>query len=197
MRSFSTATATYFASRDAFVGHLLVWFSARNRTTGAVETIGFWTGDDHQDFVIGSETRTYYGAGAMLSVDPIQRETGLKVRSQRLGFSQVSAEVLQLVRGYDPRHAPVELRRALFDPDTGALVDTPHVILKGYVDKLKLPTPAKGESANVQIEVATSARALTKPLSRFRSQATLTARSGTDKLRQYATLAEASTEWGR
>lgn len=197
MRTYSPATAALFASRASFVGHLLIWFRARNRETDAVETIGFWTGADHADFVIGAETRTYYGAGAMIGMDPIQRETGLKVRTQRVTFSQVSAELLQLVRGYDPRHAPVEVRRAMFDPDTDTLVDTPHIILKGYIDQLKLPTPAKGEKASVPIEIATAGRALTKPLARFRSNATLLARTPGDRFRRYATLADAAeVKWG-
>ncbi|WP_347268185.1 hypothetical protein [Paracoccus sp. (in: a-proteobacteria)] len=197
MRSFSPATASYFASRAGFIGHILVWFQARNRTSGAVETIGFWTGADHADFSIGAETRTYYAAGAMLGMDPIQRETGLKVRSQRISFSQVSAEVIQLVRTYDPRHAPVEVRRALFDPASEALVDTPHVILRGYVDSLKLPTPAKGESANITVEIATAGRALTRPLARYRSKATLLARAPADGFRRYASVADVGeVKWG-
>lgn len=197
MRTYSPATAALFASRAPFVGHLLVWFRARNRDTDAVETIGFWTGADHADFVIGSETRTYYGAGAMISMDPIQRETGLKVRTQRITFSQVSAELMQLLRGYDSAHAPVEVRRAMFDPDTDMLVDTPHIIIKGYVNTAKLPTPAKGETASIPIEVATAARALTKPLSRFRSNATLLARTPGDPFRRYATMTDAvEVKWG-
>lgn len=198
MRGFSPATASYFASREAFIGHILIWFRARNRSSNAVETIGFWTGADHQEFAIDGETRTYYGAGAMISMDPIQRETGLNVRTQRVTFSQVSGELMQLVRGYDPRHAPVEVRRALYAPDTDALIDAPHLILRGYLDKLKLQTPAKNEQGNVSFEIATAGRALTKPLSRHRSNATLMARAPGDRFRQYATLADAAeVKWGR
>ncbi len=38
MRTYSPATAALFASRASFVGHLLIWFRARNRETDAVET---------------------------------------------------------------------------------------------------------------------------------------------------------------
>lgn len=197
MRTFSTPTASYFASRSAFVGHVLVWLQARNRSTNTVETIGFWTGADHAEFTIRGQLRTYYAAGSMLKMDPLRRQTGLKVRSQRLQFAQVSPEVMTAIRGYEPRHAPVEIHRALYDPDSETLIDEPHMILKGYVDKIGLPTPAKGESASVSIEVATAARALTKPVSRYRSNASLRARASEDGFRKYATLADvAETKWG-
>ena len=198
MRIYSTATASYFARRSAFLGHVLVWLQARNRDTGAIEEIGFWTGADHAEFTIRGELRTYYGAGSMLGMDPIRRQTGLKVRSQRITFSQVAPELMIAVRGYDPRHAPVEVHRALFDPQSRLLIDEPHMILQGYLDKLKLPTPAKGESANISFEVATAGRALTKPVSRFRSDASLRARAPADGFRKYASLADTvEVKWGR
>lgn len=198
MRAYSSATAAYFASRESFVGHILLWVSARNRSSGANERIGFWTGVDHQDFTIEGQTRTYYAAGAMLKADPIRRQTGIKVRTQRVTLSQVSAEVQQLIRGYDPRHAPVELHRALFHPLTEALIDEPHVLLRGYIDKVSVSTPEKGGAGNVSIEIATEARSLTKPLSRFRSDASLRARASGDGFRKYASLTEtAEVLWGR
>lgn len=198
MRVFSPATAAYLASRKPFMGHVLVWVTARHRTSGAVESIGFWTGADHQEFTIRGQTRLYYGAGSLLGIDPIRRQTGLKVRTQRITLSQIAPETEMLIRGYDPRHAPVELHRALFDPLTEELIDEPHELMSGFVDKAKVTTPAKGGAGNVAIEIASEARALTKPLSRYRSDATLRARSADDAFRQYATLAASvDVPWGR
>lgn len=102
------------------------------------------------------------------------------------------------IRGYDPRHAPVEVHRALFDPETEQLIDEPHMILRGYLDKLSLPTPAKNERASVNFEVATAGRALTKPVSRYRSNASLRARASEDGFRKYASLADTVVvKWGR
>ena len=197
MRNYAPATAAYFASRSAFIGHVLVWLQARNRETGAIETIGFWTGADHAEFAIRGQVRTYYGAGAMLGMDPIRRQTGLKVRSQRITCSSVAPELMMAVRGYDPRHCPVEVHRALFDPASEALIDEPHMILRGYLDKLKLPTPAKGEKGSLSFEVATAGRALTKPVSRYRSDASLRSRAPQDGFRKYASQAETGeTPWG-
>ena len=198
MRAYGTATAAYFAQRSSFVGHLLLWISARNRETSAIERIGFWTGIDHRDFQIEGQTRLYYAAGSFLKMEPIRRRTGLKVQTQRVSLSQIAPEAQMLFRGYDPRHAPVEVHRALFDPLTENLVDEPHVILRGFIDKATVTTPAKNESGNATLEIATEARSLTKPLQRFRADATLRERAPEDGFRKYASLTEtADVPWGR
>lgn len=198
MRSFSPVTAAYFAARGPILAHALMWVTARNRSTGAEETIGFWTGVDHQVFTIGAEARTYYAAGNMLSVDPLKWRTGLQVRTQRVTLSQVAPEVQELIRGYDPRHAKIELHRALFDPLSESLVDTPHLLLRGFIDKVTLTTPAKGGSGDVTVEIASAARALTRPLNRYRSDASLTARAPSDTFRKYAsTTDKIEVPWGK
>lgn len=198
MREFSPATAAYLAARRAFRGHVLVWISARNRTTGGVEQIGFWTGADHQEFLIDGQARLYYAAGSMLKMDPIRLQNGIKVRSHRVTFSQIAPELEMLIRGYDPRHAPVEIHRALFDPLSDNLIDEPHLLIRGFVDKASLTTPPKGGAGSVTVEIASEARALTRALSRYRSDSTLKARAATDRFRQYASQTEAAeTPWGR
>ncbi len=198
MRSYSPATAAYMAARGPIHAHALIWIEARNRETGAAETIGFWTGDDHASFVIAGQARTYYGAGTTLGVDPIRRGTGLQVRTQRASLSGISPETQLALRGYDARHARVEIHRAIFDPLTLQLVDEPHRLFRGYIDKLKIITPAKGEAGKAEIELASAARALTTPLSRKRSDASLRARAPADAFRQYASQADAvETPWGR
>lgn len=198
MRYYTPTTTAYFAARADFVGHNLYWFTAINRANGAVETIGFWSGADHATFTIDGQARIYYGAGNFVSMDPMRRQTGVKARSQRVQFAQVSPEFLTLIRTYDPRHAAVEIHRALFDPLSEQLADEPHLIQRGFVDKAAFPTPAKGGSASVSIEIATHARALTKKVSRYRSDASLRARSPSDAFRQYASITEAvETVWGR
>lgn len=198
MRSFSPSTASYFAARGPIVAHALIWVEARNRSTGAVEAIGFYTGADHSDFVINGETRTYYGAGAALNIDPIRMQTGIAVRTQRVVLSQVAPEVLQAIRGYEPRHAPVEIHRAIYDPETRLLVDTPHRLFKGYIDKVVVTTPAKGQSGQIELTLASAARALTVPLTRKRSDASLRARAPGDAIRKYASITDkVETLWGR
>lgn len=198
MRLYTPATAAYLASRRAFMGHVLLWISARNRKTGIREQIGFWTGADHDQFVIDGQTRLYYAAGSMLKMEPIRRQSGLKVRTHRVTLSQIAPEVQVLIREYDARHAPVEVHRALFDPMSEALIDTPHLLLSGFVDKATVSNAGKGASAEVAIEIASEARALTKPLSRSRSDATMRVRAKDDAFRLYAGQTETvEVKWGR
>ncbi len=197
MRVYTPITASYLASRAPRRAHVLIWISARNRVTGAAETIGFWTGDDHQNFDIEGETRAYLGAGNLLGVDPLKWRVGLTVRTQRVRLSQVSPEAQQAVRGYDVRHARVEMHRAFYD-EGEALIDAPHFLMRGFVDKLTLTTPAKGGTGDAVLEIASMGRALTKPLNRYRSNASLTARAPTDTFRKYASVTEkVEVDWGR
>src|SRR5690606_5626327 len=101
MRIFTPATASYFAQRADFHGQILVWFTVRKRTTGAVEAIGFWSGADDRDFMIDGQSRTYYGASEFLSMDPIRRQLGIKTRTQRITFSAVSPVMMVLKSQYD------------------------------------------------------------------------------------------------
>ncbi|SOC20584.1 hypothetical protein [Rhodobacter maris] len=197
MYTFDATTAAHFASRGPTRAHVLIWVSARNRTTGATETIGFWTGEDHARFDIDGEERIYYGAGATLSIDPIVLQTGLSVRTQRAALSQVSPEVQMAIRGYDSRHAPIEIHRALFDPVSGLLLAPPHLKLRGYIDRLNVKTPAEGGEGSIEVSIATAAKALTKALSRKRSDESLKARAAGDQFRKYASITDpVDTKWG-
>jgi hypothetical protein len=198
MRDYSTTTLGYLAQRGSVSMHALVWIVARNWDTGAEETIGLWTGGDHRDFVIGGATRTYYGRSSLMQIEPIRYGKGLAVRTQRLFFGGISEEVELAIRGYDTRHARVEIHRALFEPGTHLLVDTPHRMFAGFIDRIRWPTPAKGGSERVEITLASAARSLTKGLPRYRSDATLKARNPEDAFRKYATVSDQiDTPWGR
>ncbi|MGD9864023.1 MAG: hypothetical protein AB7S99_12510 [Pseudodonghicola sp.] len=198
MRSYDAPTTAYMQSRGAWLAHIMIWISATDRESGALEEIGFWTGADHADFTIGGQSRTYYAAGAMLDADPIRLRTGLQVRTQRVRFSQIAPEVQQAIRGYEPRHKPVQIHRALFDPISELLIAEPHLVLRGYVDQLQIKTPVEGGEGSVEMTIATAARALTRKMGRKRSHATLTARAPTDDFRKYASIADkVEVDWGK
>ncbi|MFE3839657.1 hypothetical protein ABNX41_21770, partial [Rhodobacteraceae bacterium PA1-206B] len=75
MRTLPAAVAAHLAARKPLLVHQLLWISARNRTSGAVETLGLWTGEDHQSITVGGQSRTYYGAGAVLGIDPVTQRS--------------------------------------------------------------------------------------------------------------------------
>lgn len=196
MRDLDGATFAYFDTRADFVSHVLIWISAKNRSTGATENIGFWTGDDHQSFTIDGGARLYYGAGDVLDVPPLTYEAGLSVRMHTFGLASLSPEVATALRGYEPRLAPVQVHRALFDAATGALVAAPHRVLLGWVDEASIPTPEVGGMGGATITVASSARGLTKTLPAFKSDNQQRRRSD-DRFRRYVDVSGAvDVFWG-
>lgn len=196
MRSYDTATAAYLAGQTAIVSHVLIWITAKNRSTGVAETIGFWTGDDHQSFTVGGASRLYYGAGDVLDVPPITYEAGVNVRMHTFGLASLSTEVAQALRGYEPRLAPVEVHRALFNANTLALVAPPHAVLTGWIDEATITTPEAGGQGGATITVASAARALTKTLPIFKSDAQQRRRSD-DRFRRWVDVSGAvDVFWG-
>lgn len=196
MRSYSVADLTYLQARADVVAKALLWFSARNRTTNAIQTFGLWTGDDDQIFNIGGDVRTYYGAGHIIGLDPIGMSVGLVVRSQRVRLVSFSAQAQQMVLEYDLGLAPVEIHRAFLDTSSGALIDEPRRVWKGFVDRAPLPTaPIDGE-APAEFTLVSAARALTKGLTLTHSDKVQRQRGG-DRFLRYATISGVvRSPWG-
>ena len=194
MRTFAAPTSAYLASRAGVVSEQLLWVRARNRTTGAEETYGVWTGEQDATFTINGVARSYYGGSAMAKMEVIVAQVGMAVRLQRVRLNPLHPTVAQMVRGADPSLAPCEVHRALFSPTTGALVDEPHRLWKGIVNKTPIPTPAIGGEASCELELASSAYRLTRSLAVVKSHETQKLRSG-DLFRQYQDIAGDIPVW--
>lgn len=194
MRIFDTATATALAS-GAVELHALVWITGRNRATGLPESIGFWSGDDVAEFTIGGQARTYYGAGNALEVDPIILEAGYSARSQRLRLGALTDEVILALRGYDPKFAPVEIHRAVFDPVTVQLVAPPHAVFRGFVDDVSLPRPEVGGVEVADLALVSSAVDGTRGLTLRKSDEALQARWPGDGFRRYISVSAVVPVW--
>lgn len=196
MRSYTASELAYLQGRGGIIAKSLLWVSARNRATNAIETLGLWSGDDDQIFNIGGEVRTYYGAGHIIGLDPISMSVGLVVRSQRIRLTSFSPQVRQMVLQYDVGLAPAEIHRAIFYPSTGALVADPQRLWKGFIDKTPLPTaPIDGE-APAEVTLVSAARALTKALTLTHSDQVQRLRGG-DRLLKYATISGVvRSPWG-
>ena len=196
MRSYSGTELSYLQSRNGFSARTLFWVQARNRGTGLVETMGLWSGEENRAFTIGGVVRDYYGAGALLGLDGIVMQTGIGVRLQRISLAAVSAEVAQLLRGYDASLAPCEIHRALYDPLTGSLIAEPLRIWKGFVDQAPIPTAEIGGESVVDMSLASAARALTRTLTLTKSDAVQRLRGG-DRMRQYQDVSgKVPVAWG-
>jgi hypothetical protein len=197
MRTIGAPTVTEASTASGIIARLYVWFAARDRTTGATQTLGLWSGADVITETINGEARTYYGAGSLLAVDPITYTAGRAVQMHWISVSSVSPEVEQLVRGYEPRLAPVEVHRGLVNAVSNALVEAPHRLLLGNIDSISFTTPADGESATCEITVANSSRDLTRPLTAKYSNETMRIMAANDGFFQYGDVSgEVSTRWG-
>lgn len=194
MKTLDTATRAALGSRAGTVSRALVWVRARNRATGVLEEIGFWTGEDHRDFVIGGVARTYFGAGVLLDVPEFTTAAGLEVRMHEITLSALAPEVAQLLRGYEARFAPVEIHVATFAPGSFALVAEPVRIFKGYIDAARIVTPKLGEAGSASITVASAARTLTRGLALKKSDATQSLRRG-DRFRRYIDVSGSVEVW--
>ena len=195
MRYVPPAVAAARAARVSTHVEVLVWILARNRSTGEVESMGLWSGDDVVDFTIGAETRTYYGAGALLEVPDIQASTGLEVRTISLTLAAMSPEVETLIRGYDVRFGAVQIHRAEFGP-TGALLGEPERIFKGFVNGAPITTPEIGGTGSAALQCVSHSRVLTRHGSVTKSDQVQQSRGG-DRFRRYGTLtAAAAIYWG-
>ncbi|UWQ73341.1 hypothetical protein [Leisingera sp. M658] len=195
--SYSAQAQLQLAERRGTDARVLLWFQARNRTTGAPETLGFWTGDDHQEFLIDGEIRTYYGAGAVIDVPPIIAAPGFQVRQYRVKLPPMLDEVKQLLQQYDPRHAEVQIHSAVFDLDTGNLMPPVKRMFKGVLNEAPEELGGKGRPSFTQLVLVSPARKLTQGLPLKRSNAELQRRNADDRGREYSDVAgEWPVPWG-
>ena len=189
------------ARRAGIVSHALIHVEARIRGSRAPAPLGLWTGDDHLDFTIEGQRRTYYAA-SVLDVPVIRSEIGLAVRRLRIGLVKISPAVEQLIRGYDVRGARIQIHRAEYDDD-GNLIEAPERLFKGWVNGAPIVTDAIQNDAGMVIvpsraslECVSNSRMLTMHGNRTKSDEMQRQRGG-DRFRRYATVAaEATVYWG-
>lgn len=191
------AELSYHAERRGTIAHFLVWVNARNRTTGAIESIGLWTGDDDQAFVVGGQSRSYFGANNILAIDNIAGEIGLNVRMLTIEVA-ITPEAEQLVRGYDPGLQAIEVHRVVFNLDTRQAVANPERVFFGTVDQTPIESAQEGGAGSIKLVCASVARSLTRTLPIYRSDAALRAREPSDRFRKYTADAQLwRVPWGQ
>lgn len=195
--AYSTEAQQQLEERRGTDAHVLLWFQAKNRATGAPETLGFWTGDDHREFLVDGMVRTYYGAGAVIDVPPIIAQTGFQVRQYRVKLPPMLDEVKLLLQQYEPRHAEVQIHSAVFDIDTGNLLPPVKRMFKGVLNQAPEELGAKGQPSHTELVLVSPARKLTQGLPLKRSNAELQRRNPNDLGREYSDIAgEWSVPWG-
>lgn len=194
MRDLGDDTNAYLTTPGPRAAELLIWVKCRNRDTGTVQPVGLWTGPQAADFTIDAETRTYYGAGAVVSVPAINCAVGLDVRLSTLKLSRWSPAVELMLDTRDPRHAAIEIRRAVYDLQTGVLVAEPAIVFDGFVDTPEARSAGIGGAADVDLKIApvTAALSLTSPLNYADETARMNA---DDRILRYASVSGQPTVW--
>ena len=190
MREFDPATLDLLGGRRGLEARRLVWIEARNRQTGGFEGLGICTGADDLTVSVGGVARTYLAVGALLEAEPITASVGLGVRTHQLRLAAIDGRVEDLVKGYETRFAGVEIHRAIFDPETGAMAGPPHRVFRGMVNSLDFPTGEVGGSPACIVEVVSETRVLTRTLPTKKSDDSHQARGG-DRFRRYAEISGA------
>ncbi|NIZ12911.1 hypothetical protein [Phaeobacter sp. HF9A] len=193
---YDATTQTQLEDRRGTDARVLLWIRARNRETGLPEVIGFWSGDDHQEFLIDGELRTYFGAGNVIGAPPIIVQPGFMVRNYRLKLPPFTDEVKTLMQTYEPRLAEVELHSCPLDIDTGAPLGTPLRRFKGFLNQAP-EERKKGGVSYTELVMVSHARLLTFGLPLKRSSAELQRRNPADRGREYIdTTAQWTVSWG-
>jgi hypothetical protein len=143
------------AASEGLVERKLVWFSVKDRDTGAPVGRGFWDGSEDVNITVTSgisgldEGRAYYGA-ALISVGDIACTTDMTVQSVSIDLSQIADVAQQIIRQYNARLAKVEVHTLYMHPVTGAMVGT-LLDWVGEIDKAPIRTPAAGGEGGVKI----------------------------------------------
>lgn len=200
VRSVDSNTSNYLNAGKGVIPRSFVWITAKNRDTGAAETVGFWNGLDSVDVSVIDGvsglpvTRTYHAAGSLLAVGNITRTPELEVRTLRVGLSQISEAVQLVVRGYDVRHAPIEIHEGYLDLDSQQLVGDAIVDFVGWVNGAPIDTPAVNQNGGIQLDCVSHSRMLTRTNPAKKSHEAQKLRSG-DKFRQYNTVAGQWQYW--
>jgi hypothetical protein len=203
MRAISTANQTALAAR-ALVARDFLWFVVRDRATGAPVNVGFWSDIENVSSVpvIDPDTllpvsRSYYGAGGLISIDDIPAVSTIQVQDVHIRMSQLDEQVANAVRGYDTKQARVEIHRGLFDPVSRDLVAPAIVRFVGFVNLIDINTGTEDSDGFVDITCVSHTQELTRSNPATRSHADQQTRSaGDDFFVDAAVVGDWEFQWG-
>lgn len=168
-----------------------LWVLAKNRDTGAAQSMGLWSGDE--DFATsvqapdgGTVSRTYLG-GCNLSVEGIQYVADLTDNPITISMSQIADATQQLVRGYDVRLAYCEIHATTLTG--GALTSPPQLQWVGIVDEAPIATPSVGGDGNISFSVRSEIMSMLTAINPAKSSdAHQKRRAAGDRFSEYASV---------
>lgn len=180
-----------------------VWIKARTFDTGASFEYGFWSDVGNVSAPVlnpdtGTEvTRTFEGAGSLISVSDIPLVANAEAQTITVTFSQIDEAVANIVRAYDLKQAVIEIYRGLFSPNTRLLVAAAFPRFVGFVDDVDIVTPSENEDGVISLSCVSHTQEMTRVNSDTRSDNSQRLRSSTDNFFQDATtVGEWEMFWG-
>lgn len=144
------------AARDEGIAPVyFLWVEAKNRSTGAVEAMGLWSGDEDITINVrtptgGLTSRAYLG-GCNLSVSGLQYVADLTDNPITASMSQIAPAAQQMVRGTDVRLAYCEVHGTTWNG--GALSSNPDLLWVGIVDDVQIGTPEAGGEGAIALTI--------------------------------------------
>lgn len=189
------------AARDEGIAPAyFVWVQGRDRTTGAAQSLGFWSGDDDVTINVqtpegGLTSKTYIG-GCNLAIEGLQYVADLTDGSVTIGMSQISPGTQQLVRGYDVRLGYVEVHATTWNG--GVLSSRPQLQWIGIVDDAQIATPAVGGDGAISLTVRSEIMSQLTEINPAKSSDThQERRSSGDQFSRYSGMIRSrKIEWG-
>jgi len=163
-----------------------LWIVARDRTTGAPVSVGFWSDlSSVSALVINPDTaaanlRDFYGAGSLVQISDIPSVAAVTVQRVTILMSQLDELVEQAVRLYDVKQARVEIFTGLLDPDSRKLVAPAEAIFVGFVDEVRIDTPSEGGDGGVTLTCVSHTQELARSNPANRSHEDQKQRSSSD-----------------
>lgn len=155
----NTYAALQAARTKGIVPRDLVWFKAKNRDTGELETVGIWSGAVAETLPVrrpddGTTSNRVYQPGAgLMEIPAIPMTMSFEERRLRLTFSNLSPAIINAVRVYKAKGQPIEIHRLLLDPETMRAVAPAHCRFDGLVRGVKMKRAKVGNDGKVIVEV--------------------------------------------
>ena len=169
----------------------LIWVEALNRSTGAVEASGIWSGGISRTLTVEGQSRVYHGAGNIIDLSEISfMAKTTSIQPQTIVLNGLTPEVEAMIRGYEAKQAKIQIHRWVHPPKirTGGSIER---AIKGIIDEIDFKRGASGvgespETLQATITVMTAARRGTKTLALKRSDATHKTAFPNDMGRRYS-----------
>lgn len=201
MRALSAATRAALEAREVKIRDF-VYFTVRNRTSGADVTAGYWSDVGQITAqVIDPETqgvvsRNYAGAGTLIAVSAIPLVSNLTVQAVTVELSRISGAE-PLIREYDARQGRIEIHRGLFHKGSLEQIEPAFPRFFGFIDDIESSTPAENEEGGIVLTCVSHTQELTRSNPATRSDAYQRKRLASDSFRRHcAAISTWDIKWG-